>query len=784
MFKLHPCSLAVMAAISVMFPMASNADLLEEVVVTAAKRAQTLQEIPIAVSVTSADTIEKAAIQDISDLQAVVPTLRVSQLQSSANTGFAIRGFGNGTNNQGIEPSVGIFIDGVYRSRAGAAISDLPRLERVEVLSGPQSTLFGKNASAGVISVVTPAPSGETGGYIAGGLADYNGKSFKGLYESAISEDLSFDISGSWNQRDGYFDNSFDGSQQNERDRWGIRGQVYYTPTEDVTIRVIADHDEIDEVCCGTTNLSNGLTGGIIEALGGQLVADAPFSRDSYINVEPFNRIENSGVSVQVDIDYESFSLTSITSYRNSETAKNVDIDYTSIDMVGGGLQDLSLDTFTQEFRLTSNTDGDLEWMVGGFFFDESLEFSDQVIWGDDARNYFETLALALGSPFDFATAEGLFGQPVGSFFAKGTGVNEKITQENQALSIFGQTDWHINDAVTMTFGLNYTQDEKDVTFEQQNTDVFAGLPSALLGGLSALQILKPRVDFPNVVEDGNTDDSDTTYTLRLAYDLSDSINVYASTSTGFKASSWNLSRDSSPFENDIAALAASSLTVPNLVAGTRFASPEEATVYELGLKASFERGSLNVAIFDQSIEGFQGAIFNGTGFDLSNAGEQSTQGLEFDAVYYPTDSLKLTLSGMFLDPLYDSYVGGNNENGPADLSGTKPAGIHEVSLSTSVTYEFVLGDNEAYVRGDYQFEDEIKVVDNVPEDIASREVKQLNLAAGLSTPEGLEFNAWVKNVTDQNYLISSFPTPAQEGSYNGYPNQPRTFGVGVKQNF
>ena len=143
---------------------------IDEIIVTANKREQTLQDIPVSVTVTTGDTISKAAIQDIIDLQSVVPTLRVSQLQSSTNTSFAIRGFGNGSNNEGIEPSVGVFIDGVYRSRAGSSISDLPRLERVEVLSGPQSILFGKNASAGVISIITPKPSGETGRYIESSL--------------------------------------------------------------------------------------------------------------------------------------------------------------------------------------------------------------------------------------------------------------------------------------------------------------------------------------------------------------------------------------------------------------------------------------------------------------------------------------------------------------------------------------------------------------------------------------------------------------------------------------
>jgi len=215
-------ALATLAAPSISVAQDSVVD---EIVVTATKRSQTLQDIPIAVSVTSAETIEKAQIQDLLDLQSVVPSLRVSQLQTSASSNFVIRGFGNGANNVGIEPSVGVFIDGVYRSRSAASISDLPRLERVEVLSGPQSTLFGKNASAGVVSVVTPKPTGESGGFVSASFGDFNALVLKGLYEGSLSDTVAFDVAASSNTRDGFTDNLANGSELNDRDRFALRGQ-------------------------------------------------------------------------------------------------------------------------------------------------------------------------------------------------------------------------------------------------------------------------------------------------------------------------------------------------------------------------------------------------------------------------------------------------------------------------------------------------------------------------------------------------------------------------------
>ena len=761
---------------------------IDEIIVTANKREQTLQDIPVSVTVTTGDTISKAAIQDIIDLQSVVPTLRVSQLQSSTNTSFAIRGFGNGSNNEGIEPSVGVFIDGVYRSRAGSSISDLPRLERVEVLSGPQSILFGKNASAGVISIVTPKPSGETGGYIEASIGNMGYKNTKALFESAISEDLSFDVSANMTQRDGYFTNVAGGAAMNERERWGVRGQVSWTPTDNTEVRIIADYDEIDEVCCGVSNLVNGPTGAVIGLLGGELVPEQPFAYRIAADIDPFNEVENGGISAQIDVDYGSFVLTSITSQRFSDTFEALDIDFTSAPLTQTSPNDLNVDTFSQEIRLTSTGDGDLSWMVGAFYFDESVDYTSEVIWGPQARNYFDTLVAGLGAPGALGAIEAGIGLPAGTFFANGTGAQDSFSQEDQSTSIFGQFDLQLSEQLTATAGFNYTEAKKEVTVSQVNTNVFAAVPAAFVGGLSVLQgTLPPVVNLPNAIEDNTSDDSDTTYTLRLAYDLNDNINIYGSYATGFKASSWNLSRDSGPNAADLAALVAAGLTTnaPNLSAGSRFANPEESEVYELGLKAAFERGSFNMALFDQTIKGFQSSIFNGTGFELRNAGMQSTKGVEFDLVYYPVESLRLGLAGTLLDPLYDEFVGGGFEG--ADLSGTKPAGIHEVSLSLSALYDFRLGNNDAYARADYQYADEVIIVDNLPpalEAIATRKIGSLNLSAGMNTQNGLNLSIWARNVTNDEYMTSGFPTPAQAGSFNIYPNQPRTFGITARKSF
>jgi outer membrane receptor protein involved in Fe transport len=301
---------------------------------------------------------------------------------------------------------------------------------------------------------------------------------------------------------------------------------------------------------------------------------------------------------------------------------------------------------------------------------------------------------------------------------------------------------------------------------------------------LQPLQFLPPNIDYPNAVEPGTSKDDDVTWTVRLAFDVTDSVNIYASAGTGFKASSWNLSRDSRPFASDLAALGTAGLLVPNIVAGTRYASPEESTVYELGLKAQWDTVALNMAIFDQEIDGFQSNIFTGVGFSLANAGKQSTSGVEIDLHWAPTEAFDATFAATFLDPTYDSFPGAQGINGPTDLSGTQPPGIHELSLTASGAYHFSIGNALAFVRGEYIYEDNVQIIENVPASVASREVGTINASFGLSWDNGFEAMLWGRNINNDEYLLSAFPSVAQNGSYSGYPNQPRTYGLTVRKYF
>jgi len=811
-----------------------SARTLQTVTVTATKREQTLQDVPIAVSVVDESVIAKAQILDLNDLQSVVPSLSVGQLQSSANTNFVIRGFGNGANNAGIEPSVGVFIDGVYRSRSASQISDLPNIQRVEVLRGPQSTLFGKNASAGVISVVTKKPSFEFGANVEGTVSNFNGYRAKGYVTGPISDTLAFSLGGNYNVRDGYVDDIGTGETTNERNRFGLRGELLFEPNENTSFRLIGDYDTIDELCCAAANIVNGPTGVVINALGGELNPQNPFSYEVAYNFGSENKIDNGGLSLQGDFDIGNMTLTSITAYRESDLEQNADSDFTSADLIGRNFNKTNIETFTQEVRLTSSGEGPIDWMVGGFYFDETVAIDNEFSYGADFRGYADFL-----SGGALAAVESALSLPVGFVFQEGQGLVEEFGQDNTAWSVFGTADWHLTDRFTATLGLNYTEDEKDAYGNILNTDVFSGLDLVAIGfaqalggfgvdatdpaqvaafaganpgafaaiqagvqdpasnpllGLQPLQFLPPFLAFPNAVEDGQSSDNDLTYTFRLAYDATENLNLYASYGTGFKATSWNLSRDSRPFASDFtpgspvtspgaSPIRDAGLAVTNLTSGTRFAGPEEAKVIELGAKFAYDAFAFNVAYFDQVIEGFQSNVFTGTGFALANAGKQSTKGLEVDASWNVTDNLLLTFAGTFQDPVYDDFP--NSASG--DISGTAPSGISDTATSTSATYTFDVNTLEAFIRTDWQYESPTAYFDDPANQALignQREVSTWNASAGFTTQNGLGVTVWGRNIFDDQYITTAFPSVAQAGSLSGYPNQPATYGITVRKSF
>ncbi|MCU0947408.1 MAG: TonB-dependent receptor [Porphyrobacter sp.] len=850
----------------------ANEDRSNVIIVTATKRAQTLQDTPVAVSVTTAETIEQAQIRDIADLASVVPSLRVSQLQSAFATTFSVRGFGTDGNNLGLEPSVAMFVDGVYRSRAVGQISDLPNLERVEVLRGPQSTLFGKNASAGVISLVTTSPSFELAGNAEVSYGNFNALVARGYITGPITDTVAVSLAAGVNKRDGFVTNGFNGDDLNDRNRWFTRGQLLFDNGNNFKFRVIADYDKLDEKCCAVANLRPSPVTGLIQALGGRLNAPGTELNDVvFTDVVPFNRVTNWGVSGQADYEFGALSLTSITAYRETSIRANQDVDFTSAALAtGANIGQSDIQTFTQEIRLASDFDGPVNFLVGGYYFNEQLSTADQILYGRDFRAYANGLiGGASGGALNANTVEQLLGVAPNTFWREGQGFFSEFEQDNEAFSLFGQLDFELTDRLTFTIGGNYTKDAKNVRSNGRTTDAFstinldapqfAGSRALLLGqgalaqgvgnvlrlgraataaeiggfaaanpagfaavnagaqafaaanannpaanplaGLRAFQFLPPVLNIPNAVEDGRTRDDAFTYLVRANYELTDTVNVYASYATGFKASSFNLSRDSRPLPGDFARVVSQGLTTPNLRPGTRFALPEESTVYELGIKTNWDLAGANLTVFLQTLENFQSNTFVGDFFVLANAGELETFGVEFDGFVRPTKELTLSLALTYLNPKYKSFVG----SPVGDLSGLAVAGVHPLSASFGATWDKRLANGDRLiVRGDYQYEAEIPVADGLvnfigtnpngtpnfdPARVAARdftrEVNNVNASITYALDMGLEFTLWARNLLDDRFISTVFPGVGGQGqAVYGYPNQPRTYGGLIRYRF
>ena len=809
-----------------------DAGLLQEIVVTATKREQSLQDVPIAVTVTSIETIQKASIQDVTDLASIVPSLRVTTLQTSTQTNFVIRGFGNGANNPGIEPSVGVFIDGVYRSRSAGAIGDLVDVSRVEVLRGPQSTLFGQNASAGVISVTTQKPQFENAGFVEGTFGNYNQMILKGRVTGPLTDSLAYSLAGTVNQRDGYFTEMRTNSKLNDRDRWELRGQLLWNVNDDVEVRVIADTSKIDEICCGVSNLRNGPTGAAVGAVGGRIFT-GPFSdRANYLDKLPINLVENNGVSLHVEWNAsDALSFTSITALRSQKTDFDYDFDFTSAQLGTVNRNQGDIDTLTQEFRLAFDNGGPIRGLAGVYYITEEVDYKNTIRIGAGFRPYASLLA---GGPNSLAGIEAAIGAPAGSFFRAGTGNFIDTFQESEAYTLFSQIDVDLHERLTLTAGIAYTNTDKDIDFKQDSNELFsslnfvdigfalirgqltaAGIPAnfaatfadnasvadgvripcyrppapfgALTGpicnpllGLYPLQFLSPVVPFRD-----SSSDSKATYTLRLTYALDDYTNLYGGVSTGYKATSWNLSRDSKPLAPATPPRSplggALNPWYPRF--GTRQAGPEESTVLEFGMKGRWPKFAYNIAVFEQEIKGFQSNLFLGTGFVLANAGKQSTTGTEIELQYKPVPAWQFDIAATLLNPVYDEFRGAQGISGPIDLSGTRPAGIHERSISYGATYNWSVGSINGFIRADVLSESGVQVLENVPSAVASRNVSTANASIG-ADHKGWSYLLWARNLNDDAYLLSAFPSPAQAGSFSGYPNQPRTYGFTVRKAF
>ena len=702
---------------------------LEEVIITAQKRVSTLQDVPVAVTAVSGDTIENNQIRDAKDLQQLVPSLTVGTAASSSNTTFSIRSLGTSTFNPGLEASVGIFVDGVYFARQGAAINDFMSLDRVEVLRGPQATLFGRNTPAGVVSFVTKAPDFDFNGAAEVTAGNLSSKIVRGTVTGPISETLAYRFDGNWNQRNGIVTNVRDGRDLNDRDRYSMRGQLLSKVSEDTTIRFIADFAKINEQCCAAPfSFYAPVSTVVIPALGGTLLPADPFAGKIAIDNPVFTKTESKGLSVQIDHKYSGFDLTAITAFRQYDEDQNIDADFTTLDLAGDRLIKQSYKTFTQEIRLASTGENKLDWQVGGFFYDNKLRHDNRTPYGSQLRAFADGLTRSASAPNGAITlVEQLTGTPAGTFLAAGQGLREENYAYNtKSTSAFGQLDFHVNDKLTLTAGVRYTKESKNMQAKVDIFDPFSAINMVTFGR----QIL-----FAQAYQTAFAGNFQSTF--GLPYSAANATLVQTANPTAYAqysaainagATSFANANQANPAVNPFLGLTALQFNPPSAPAYARHRSennlsgnfiigydatdntnvyaswsrgfkaggfnlsanasitgvyefePEIATNIELGLKTKlFENSTrLNVALFKQDLKDFQENIFTGSGFGLANAGKVALKGAEVEFASRPTQNF--TVGGGFtymFESKYDSFTA--NSCYPAQVV---DAGIYASSAS------------------------------------------------------------------------------------------------------
>ncbi|HEY0043049.1 MAG TPA: TonB-dependent receptor [Allosphingosinicella sp.] len=511
-----------------------------DIVITAQGRAQVLQDVPVAVSAVSAESLQNSGATDIRQLNQLAPSLLVSSTGSESNGSARIRGIGTVGDNPGLESSVAVFIDGVYRSRTGVGLNELGEIERIEVLRGPQGTLFGRNASAGLLNIISKKPNmNELEGFGELTYGNYDFMRASGGITGPITPTLGFRIDGVYARRDGFLkvDNPTGGTEKrtNDRDRLFVRGQLLFEPTDAIEVRLIGDYTKRDESCCGAVYLSTRQTTDPTPGVPGDFAVSAanpivdilrnpffgetfPSGNDPYnrvISVTPGRTFRNEttdwGLSGQVDVDLGSAaSLTSITAYREYKAGGAADIDYGRADIAyraDDGNAFRKFETFSQELRLQGSAFSDkLDWLVGAYYAKEDLQVADNTRFGTQygafascriVSNINPGAALrnpaAPGclSPVGIGAIRGAFAAapPLGEAIIQGLNrlsqvnnvgdIRSNYYQDSENYAFFTHNIFSITDTLKLTLGARYTNETKKFSADFNNNNAICPVQQA-----------------------------------------------------------------------------------------------------------------------------------------------------------------------------------------------------------------------------------------------------------------------------------------------------------------
>ena len=792
-----------------------EAGTLDKIIVTAQKREEALQDVPVVVTALSEEMLEENGVRDIKDLQQMVPGLTVTSTQSESLTTARIRGIGTVGDNAGLESSVGVVIDGVYRPRNGVGFGDLGELERIEVLKGPQGTLFGKNTSAGVINVVTKRPTYQQSAEAELTVGNYGAIGVAGSYSDSFNDMAAFRLYAAKRKRNGYLDVTTGSgprveTEDQDQNFHTFRGQLLFEPTDTLDILLTGDFTNRDENCCASTTIIRGPTAAILDALsvdtGVAPVAD-PFARRAWANRSSAQYMKDKGVSGQVDWEtpwLNGATLTSVTARREWQSTNGIDFDYSTADLLYRNPQESDnftrFNTFSQEFRLTGSTDK-IDWLVGAFYADENLRRNEAYRVGSAYEPYLSIALLSRINPL-LATSPTapLFlsqasGRPFGTVFA-GHAAADRYEQESKSLGLFTNNTWHVTDALDLTLGLRYTREKKDLASRYSNPNGGLGCgamlanPAQVVAALVArgLTVAQASAAAPSVVgfaclpwtniqhngrsTDQSREEKEWSGTFKAAYRFNEHAMAYFSAARGYKAGGFNLDRVQS--NNGLSSGTAGIVPVNDTSFDGEFVDS-----FELGTKTTWLGGNLllNATLFHQEYSDFQLNSFLGTSFVVRSIPKVTSQGLDAELMWQ-TGGWMVQSGLTYADTKY-----GDDPLPDADLfllPGSRASFAPKWSVTGSVGYEWDMGSNleaSAHLGGKYM--SDYNTGSDLDPEKEQDGYSVFNARFVIGRRDGRwDVELWSQNLTDAEYYQVAFDAPLQTGTWNAFLGAPRTYGV------
>ena len=777
------CILLALSAASASAPAlhAQTPRIIEEILVIAQKRQEPAQAVPLAVTAISGDMIRESGMLTMVQLTELHPSVSFDVAQNYQNASLKIRGIGTVGNARNFEGSVGVFIDGVYRPRSIMAISDINDISQLEVLRGPQGTLFGKNTVAGTLNLQSNRPStDEFDADIEFRAGDYDSTYFAGMVNMPLSDSSALRLSGSVNQREAFFTSPDNGHDYNAIDRYNVKAQYQFTPSDDLEILLIADYSKSDSDCCwGSPFVVHGPTAPVIQtyaALNGLSFVptpDAERKRSGSLNTLPGDETTDYGLNFQVNKRFSMGTLKSITAYRDWEiTETNTDPDFGPADLLQFD-EPAEIDFFSQEFNFSMDVGGS-DLLLGAYYSREDFSSYRDVRTGANADDYLNFIISSGGGAQaclpPVLNIDCLFPVGIAALTPDGSVSIESYQQDSESWAVFGHTVTPLNENWSLIAGLRYSEEDKDG--EVDNAFWYdSAIVRFALAGMGIPDDGTHRNGFDLIGApfspsfSAKTQDDELTGTVSLQYRPTANVNLYAGYHRGYKASGINLFREA-------------------IITDTTTYDPESADSFELGMKLSYldGRARTNVAVFHTDFSDMQINFFEDLTFRTENTAESSTEGIEVENVFQLSYNLRVDFDLTYMDAKFDridtpflEHLEGRETPRAPDLSG-----VLALNWERPVNNQLsIFARTMASYTGDHY------VSPAVPNERKSDSYVITDASVGLRNDEdNWEVLLSCTNCTDETYRTILINSPFQPGSLNAYLGPPKQVGLTFRMGF